>query len=45
MSRAPASIERQLAGVEAARGPEARALAGPLLRVDASYLQAGLTQM
>jgi protein-tyrosine phosphatase len=40
-----ASIERQLAGVEAARGPEARALYAPLLRVDASYLQAGLTQL
>ncbi|WP_028463212.1 tyrosine-protein phosphatase [Nocardia sp. 348MFTsu5.1] len=40
-----ASIERQLAGVEAARGPEARALYSPLLHVEASYLQAGLDQL
>lgn len=40
-----ASIDRQLAGVGAARGPEAVALYSPLLHVDASYLQAGLTQL
>lgn len=40
-----ASIDRQLAGVAAARGPEAAALYSPLLHVDASYLQAGLDQL